>query len=287
MEINNAPPEDFEFNAILWYYTVEDLNGNKENNLYGISFVDNPDNNPIPIEAGFRVPAFRKLAANSTQDGVSYAFSLNLNFNIIAENPQDTYNPEAINSLFSFNIYNEAMRRLSAVNDSFLNIIVTQNQLQTDILNMKQLLYSQTDFATINKKIANLETLLRLYSTNQMVDSESISVEIDNTTRPSQIKLNSVDTNYNSVSTAFTSQMYNQNGVIPFNVSVPVNKSFLVNVINDDTTDLNLPNNDVLTIILDKDLNFKQTCEIFIDADNVATQNKRLDIYIRTICSFF
>ena len=281
MEINNAPPEDFEFNAILWYYTVEDLNGNKENNLYGISFVDNPDNNPIPIEAGFRVPAFRKLAANSTQDGVSYAFSLNLNFNIIAENPQDTYNPEAINSLFSFNIYNEAMRRLSAVNDSFLNILVTQNQLQTDIMNMKQLLYSQTDFATINKKIANLETLLRLYSTNQMVDSDSITVELDNTSRPPLIKFNNVDPSYDSIFSVKTSELYNINGAIPYDVTIPTNKSFLIYVENDDLNDFTLPNNDKLTIVLDKDLSYKQSFDLIVDANSTAVQNKKLEVFIK------
>ena len=281
MMINNAPPEDFEFNAVLWYYTVEDSNGNKENNLYGISFVDNPDNNPIPTEAGFRIPAFRKLAANSTQDGVSYAFSLNLNFNIISENPQSTYNPEAINSLFSFNIYNEAMRRLSAVNDSFLNILMTQNQLQTDISNMKQLLYSQTDFATINKKIASLETLLRLYSTNQMADSDSISVQLDNTTSPPLIKLNNVDPSYNSIFSVKTSELYNINGAIPYNVTIPTNKSFLIYVENNDLQKISLPNNDKLTIVLDKDLSYKQSFDIIVDANTTATENKKLEVFIK------
>jgi hypothetical protein len=281
MMINNAPPEDFEFNAILWYYTVEDLNGNKESNLYGISFVDNPDNNPIPTEAGFRIPAFRKLAANSTQDGVSYAFSLNLNFNIISENPQPIQNPEAINSLFSFNIYNEAMRRLSAVNDSFLNILMTQNQLQSDVSNMKQLLYSQTDFATINKKIANLETLLRLYSTNQMADSDSITVQLDNTSTPPLIKLNNVDPSFNSIFSVKTKEMYNINGAIPYNVTVPTNKSFLIYVENNDFEKISLPNNDKLTIVLDKDLSYKQSFDIIVDANTTATENKKLEVFIK------
>lgn len=116
LEVNNQPPKDFEFNAILWYYTVEDINGNSATNLYGISILDNPDNNPIESEVGLRFPTFKKLAANDDQDGISYAFSLNLNYNIITENPQDSYNPDAINSLFGFNLYNEAMRRLSLAN---------------------------------------------------------------------------------------------------------------------------------------------------------------------------
>jgi hypothetical protein len=281
LEINNQPPQDFEFNAILWYYTVEDLDGNQQTNLYGISFVDNPDNNPIPAETGLRVPAFRKLAANSTQDGVSYAFSLNLNFNIINENPVEAYNPTPINSLFNFNLFNESMRRLSRANDGFMNIMMTQNQLQTDVLNIKQLIYSQTDFATINKKIANLELLLRLYSNNQMVDSNTIRVELDNTSRPPNIKLHNIDPSYFAVTVLKTSEMYNVNGAIPYEVSVPNNKSFLLYVQNDDINEITLPNNDKLTIVLDKDLAYKQYFDIIVDANSTATQNKQLEVFVR------
>ena len=40
LQINNLPPTAFEFNAILWYYTIEDNAGNVRNNLYGISFLE-------------------------------------------------------------------------------------------------------------------------------------------------------------------------------------------------------------------------------------------------------
>jgi hypothetical protein len=283
LEINNQPPKDFEFNAILWYYTVEDNDGNIENNLYGISFVDHPDNNPIPseAEAGSRIPAFRKLAANDLQDGISYAFSLNLNFNIINENPQDTYNPEAINSLFSFNIYNEAMRRLSGVNDSFMNILLTQNQLQTDVSNMKQLLYTQTDFNVINRKIANLELLLRLYSTNQMESSDSIQVVVDDTSRPPLIRFKNLDPSYDTIIYLKSSEMYSVNGSIPYLVTPPTNKSFLIYFINDDLLPLVLPNEEKLRIIITQDLSHKQSIEFVIDANTTATQNKKLEIYVQ------
>jgi hypothetical protein len=83
LEINNVPPTAFEFNAILWYYTIEDNAGNVRNNLYGISFLDNPDNNVISDETGLRFPTYKKFVTNGIQDGTSFAFSLNLNFNII------------------------------------------------------------------------------------------------------------------------------------------------------------------------------------------------------------
>lgn len=278
--VNNLPPQDFDFNAILWYYTVEDLAGNITNNLYGISFVDNPDNNPVPSEVGLKVPTFRKLATTDDQDGTSYAFSLNLNFNIINENPQDTYNPEAINSLFSFNLFNEAMRRLGNVNESFVEIVASQGVLEEEIMNMKQLLYSQTDFAVINSRIANLESLLRLYSTNQIIDSESIEVSLDETFRPARLVLNNIDPSYHSVYEISTSNLYNLNGLIPALITVPRNKNFFVKVQNNDTTIFNLPNDDKLTIIFDRDLDYKQSVKIKIDANLTATQNKRLDIMI-------
>jgi hypothetical protein len=113
LEVNNTPPNDFEFNAILWYYTVEDQNGVSRTNVYGISFLDNPNNNDKEEEIGVKFPTYKKLVSNGKQDGSSFAFSLNLNFNIINDNPQDTYNPEAINSMFSMNLFNAAMQKLS------------------------------------------------------------------------------------------------------------------------------------------------------------------------------
>ena len=280
MMVNNQPPTDFEFNAILWYYNVEDISGNVATNLYGISFVDNPSNNPVESEIGLRVPLFTKLAANDYQDGVSYAFSLNLSFNIINDNPQDTYNPQAINSLFSMNLYNQAMTRLSSVNSQFMNIIANQNQVTTDLSNMKQLLYTQTDFDTISAKIKNLESLLKLYSTMQINDSDTITVSVDNTTTPPRLTLNSIDSTYYAIDVALTGNMYNTSGAIPYIVSVPKNKNFLIYIENNDTTAYTLPNSDVLSIVLDQDLGYKQSCDIIIDANTLATQNKRLDIYM-------
>jgi hypothetical protein len=281
LEVNNQPPKDFEFNAILWFYTVEDLNGNVANNLYGISILDNPDNNTNPDEVGLKIPVYPKLAANDNQDGTSYAFSLNLSFNIINENPQDTYNPEAINSLFSFNLFNDAMRRLGAINESFINIISEQNKVEEDIANMKQLLYTQTDLNVINNRISNLENLLRLYSTNQIVDSDSVSVSLDTTLRPPRLTLNTKDTSYEQVLEVFTNNLYNTTGIIPYTVTIPTNKNFLLHVTNNDLTDFTLPSNQKLSIIIDDDLSFKQSIDIIIDADETATQNKQLEIYIK------
>jgi hypothetical protein len=285
IQINGQPPKDFEFNAILWYYTVEDLTGVQVNNLYGISILDNPDNNTNTEEFfggnGLRIPLFKKLAANDNQDGTSYAFSLNLNFNIINENPQDAYNPEAINSLFSFNLYNQAMSNLARINESFTRILSNQNKLETDIVNLKQLLYTQTDLQLINNRISNLENLLKLYSTNQFGNSDSITVNLDSTQTPPVLRMNTNDTNYSDIIEIKATSLYSSVGNIPFTVNIPNKKSILLRVINDDITNLTLPNNQKLEIILNSDLSYKQSIDIVVDATDTATQNKQLDVYIR------
>lgn len=285
LEVNNTPPSDFEFNAILWYYTVQktDDSGNivTKTNLYGISFLDNPDNNVLDSEKGLRFPAYKKLVSNGQQDGTSYAFSLNLNFNILNDNPQQAYNPEAINSLFSMNLFNQAMSRLSATNDSFLNLISEQGVLRDQVDSLRQLLYTQTDISTINSRINSLESLLRLYSTNQITSTDSIEA-VTNPGTPVSVSLYNRETFYTTINNIKTTDLYTSTGIIPLNLSVPTNKNFLLNIVNNDEVDLILPNNDKLTIVLDRDLDYKQSVDILITGSQLASQNKKLDIYINT-----
>jgi hypothetical protein len=278
LEVNNTPPNDFEFNAILWYYTVEDQNGISKTNIYGISFLDNPNNNDKEEEIGIKFPTYKKLVSNGKQDGSSYAFSLNLNFNIINDNPQDTYNPEAINSMFSMNLFNKAMQKLSSTNDSFLNILAEQSIVRDEINSIRGLIYTQTDINVINAKVKSLEDLIRLYSTRQMVDSNSVEVITSGTS----IRLNSIDSNYVSINQIKASELYNAQGIIPMNIAVPKNKDFMINVINNDEIALKLQNNDRLTILLSRDLDYKQTVEFYITGTEFSSQNKQMDIYINS-----
>lgn len=283
LEVNNTPPSDFEFNAILWYYTVEDSLGNKKTNLYGISFLDHPDNSTKEDEISLRFPPYKKLATTDNQDGTAYAFALNLNFNIIHENPIEAYNPEAINSLFSMNLFNEAMKRLASANDSFLDIISEHSSMKDEILGLKQLLYSQKDFSVINSKISNLEDLLQLYSTMQSESSDTIEVEINSQSTPPSIRYNSTDRKYKSIEIYNTTDMYNTSGVIPIEINVPRYKDFMVHIVNNDEVFLTLPNNDNLKLSLSSDLEFRQSVDILVTGSDLSSENKKLDIYISTI----
>jgi hypothetical protein len=281
LEINNLPPVAFEFNAILWYYTVEDNTGKSTTNLYGISFLDHPDNNVIPEETSLRFPTYKKFVTNGIQDGTSFAFSLNLNFNIINENPQDSYNPEAINSMFSMNLFNSSMSKLAATNDSFINLLAEQGNVRDEVNFLKGLIYTQTDLATLNTKIQNLESLLRLYATNQILSSDTVDVSTVPGTPP-YIQLDTINTTYERVYVYNATDMYSSQGIIPATLTVPRNRDFLVNFTNNDEVELDLPNNDKLTFIFDKDLYDKQSVDINILGGNFSTQNKMLDIYMNT-----
>jgi len=276
--INNQPPANFEFNAILWYYTYEDVNGNMAKDLYGISFLDNPNNSDI--NNGKLFPLAQKLVATDTQDGTAYDFSLDLNFNIVDENPQDTYNPNAINSLYSFNLYNQAMQNLAALNDSFSNIIAENAQIKTALSNLTQQIYTQPQFNALSQQITNLNNLLTLYKTNQLVTSDTIKVTPVTIGGMPMIELDSIDPRYYQIITYLTSNMYNTSGAIPVNYSIPTNKDFLINITNNDQTTLTLPNNDVLTLIINRDLDPNQTMDLVINANSISSENKKLNVFI-------
>lgn len=282
LEINNLPPLDFEFNAILWYYDVVDQNGNRGTNLYGISFLDNPENNPKDEEVGIRFPIFKKFVTNGSQDGTSYQFALNLNFNIIHDNPVEAYNPEAINSLFSMSLYNEAMRRLSTINDSFLNIISEHSSMKDEISKLKQLLYTQTDFQSIKSRIDNLDRLLRLYSTLQLSSSDSIAVQTNTLTEFATVQLSVIEPTFSEIFTNFTSEMFLGDQPVPVTITKTTSRDFLVRVINNDEVAVQLADNDNLKLLINEDLGFKQTLEIDIIGTELSKTNKGLDIYIVT-----
>jgi len=292
LAVGGELPVDFEFNAILWYYTVErdmtlangTIQTEVKSNLYGITFLNNPDTNDAPGEQGLRFPTYKKLVSNPSknQDGTSYAFNLNLNFNILNDNPVAAYNPEAINSLFNMDKFNLAMSKLAATNDSFINLLAEQVLLKQEIQSIKSLIYTQTDINTLNGRINNLDLLLRLYSTMQLESSSTIRVNSSVAGSTSRLTLDTIDTPYSTVNTILTSSMYNAQGYVPIIAPVPENRRFLIRIYNNDSVQLNLPVGQKLTVILDKDLALLQSCDIYVQPERFSTENKKLDIFIRS-----
>jgi hypothetical protein len=179
------------------------------------------------------------------------------------------------------NLFNNSMSKLAATNDSFINLIAEQGNIRDEVLFLKGLLYTQTDLSTINTKIQNLEGLLRLYSTNQIVASDTVDVTTVPGTPP-YIRLDTINTAYERIYVYNTTDMYSSQGVIPATLTVPVNRDFLVHLTNNDEVELDLPNNDNLVFTFDKDLYYKQSVDINIVGGEFSTQNKMLDIYMNS-----
>jgi hypothetical protein len=276
--VNDEFPKDFDFNAILWYYDVEDVNGNVATNLYGISFLDNPQNNEV--NTGSEFPPLKKLVATNKKDGTAYQFSLNRHTTISSEQPQPKFTNENVNNLFGFNLFNEALRRLIVFNDSAQKIISDSEKLQSEVNNLKQLVYTSTDLQQINARINNLDNLLRLFSTNQITDSDSIKVRKNNSVSPPEIQLINTEGRYSQINYIQTSNLFDSSGVLPQSIDVPDGKDFLVFVENDDKINQSFTSGDNLTIFLNQDLSFKQTAKFIIEGSEDSTQNKKLNLLI-------
>jgi hypothetical protein len=141
------------------------------------------------------------------------------------------------------------------------------------------LLYTQTDINTINTKINNLESLLRLYATNQLVSTDTIEVTNVSGTPPT-IRLNAINTAYERVYVYNSTDLYNEQGIIPINLSVPNQRDFLVNFTNNDESVNTFVDN--LALVLDKDLYYRQSVDFYVQGSDYSSQNKKLDIYMKS-----
>jgi len=185
-----------------------------------------------------------------------------------------------VNNLFGFNLFNEALRRLIVFNDSAQKIISDSEKLQSEVNNLKQLVYTSTDLQQINARINNLDNLLRLFSTNQITDSDSIKVRKNNSVSPPEIQLINTEGRYSQINYIETSNLFDNSGVIPQSIDVPDGKDFLVVVENNDKINQSFTSGDNLTIFLNQDLSFKQTAKFIIEGSEDSTQNKKLNLLI-------
>lgn len=265
ISIEGQPPEDFDFNAILWYYELieRDQNNNINSyvNLYGIEFLNNPENDDDSFST--LITPYHKLVTNGIHDGLSYMFNLNLHYNIDNDVTPLTYDPSTIYNMFGFDMYNEMMRRFYQVNENFVNIIQEFVRINMDLQEMRSLIYSQTDMDDLKSRMSNMETLLRLYSTNQFVDSDTATISVDNSGIYPKLKFNVTNVEYDEIQNISLTTVYNYNFTntgASYPVALSFNSKMLVNLINDDISN----DGGNVIVMLDRDLRNKQQLDIFI-----------------------
>jgi hypothetical protein len=305
---NNVAPKDFKFNAILWFYTIEDISGNSTRsatNLHSVMFLDNPANDLV--YANERIPYMQKLVANGLQDGNSYTWSLDSNIAIDSDIAPPSFDPDKVYSLFGMDLFYEALRRITYFNDQITNFVNSNLNLTQKVNDLTGMVHNQQSLEAIRVKMTNLENLLNVYSTLQIGDSDTIIPRLDTSANPPLLRLDSIDKQYGYVYQYDTKDMFveftNVNTLTDINVAektvnVVNGKDFLVVVNNNDNrvpspvydTTKKLDN---LSLVIEKDLNYKQKIDILIipkinndliipivNPVNEPINDKKLDLYI-------
>lgn len=305
---NNVAPKDFKYNAILWYYTIEDVSGNttkSATNLHSVTFLDNPENDLVYPEE--RIPYMQKLVANGLQDGNSFTWSLDTNIAIDSDTTPPSFDPDKVYSLFGMELFYEALTRITYFNDQITNFVNTNLTLTQRVNDLASMVSNQQSLETIRQRMSNLENLLNVYSTLQIGDSDTIIPRLDTSVNPPLLRLDSVDKQYGYVYQYDTKDMFveftNVNTLTDINVTEKIvnvvnGKDFLVVVNNNDNrvpspvydTTKKLDN---LSLVIEKDLFYKQKIDILVipkinndlivaivNPVNEPINDKKLDIYI-------
>lgn len=265
---NNQPPQDFEFNTILWYYELDDGSGNIYSNLYGIEFLNNPnddfdENDPD----GQKIKPFQKLVSNGNQDGLSYIYNLDINYRSDNDVIPMQYDPTTLHNNFSFDLYKNVLQTNYLLTENITEIVSGFTELQDEIFKVKSLVFSQQQYDEIQQRLNNLDSLLQFYSSMRMVDSPTAKVEIDYTNTYPSAKINVVRNEYQEIQNFNVSDIRNQNvllqdtdGIKSLPINVPFQNKLMLNIFNDSKEIYPDP----LKILLNKDLEYTQSMEIFL-----------------------
>jgi hypothetical protein len=276
---NNVAPKDFEFNAILWYYTIEDVTGNSlrtATNLYGVEFLDTPENDLLFAKT--KIPTAKKLVSNGYQDGNAYSFSLDINIAIDSDTEAPSFDPDKVYSLFGMELFYEALTRITYFNDQLTNFMNSNLLLNQRVDDLTGLVYNQQTLESIRNRMNNLELLLNVYSTLQIGTSDTIVPRLDTSVNPPLLRLDSIDKQYGYVYQFDTKSMFTEFlnvssltdiSIIEKTINVVNGKDFMVVINNNDNrvptvqydTTKTLPS---LSAVINKDLEYKQKIDILI-----------------------
>lgn len=274
----DAPPKDYFFNAILWYYDLDNGSGKIVSNLFGIEFLNDPndDGDDCDINSKLITP-YRKLVSNGEQDGYSYIFDLNFNVNVDNDVVPMSYDSTTIHNQFSFDLYQNILRSNAQIQESFLTIISGYTNIQESLFDLRSMVMSDTDINIINSRLENLDELLTLYSRMQMVDSDTVTLETIYTGSYPTMKMNVIQTLYENIINVNITDVFDYN-------NINSGSSFIIPVSQKNMTRVNINNNNnnfntTSKIVINQDLKYKQAMEIYITPKMSEIVNI-LDIYI-------
>jgi hypothetical protein len=293
--LNGIAPEDFEFNAVLWFYDFVDASNGEvvtSTNLYGIEFLDNPDREDNE-GSHLKIPTIKKLVANGNQDGTAYTLSMNLQYMADSESAPMSFDPNRVYSLFGFDMFNEVMARLARVSEMYQSTLPQLTEVKQELARVKGLVYTQQNINTLKKQIENMESLLTLYSTMQIGPSDSVKPYLDTTVNPPMLRLESTDKSYGSIQTINAKDLFVEKQVLENNIevtrrfprthsmSVGNGKDIMAYVVNNDDSTITFADAaSKLEIILDNDLEPLQTVTFSVEPGVNSKNDNLLSIKI-------
>ena len=274
LSINEEPPKDFEYNAILWYYDVYE-NNETTTNLYGITFLNNPINDD-DNESG-KISTYKKLVSTDEQDGLSYMHVLNISTSVDNDTSSLSFDPLSLNDTFGFDLYSNVMANVGKLNESFINIIIEFTRINSELNNMKSIIYTQTDINYIKNRLKYLEDLLKLYSQYQFINSETVEILPNYSGEFPSLSFNVKGVLYETIIKTKTTSIYDQISVTndDFIVTTPNTNRLFLRITNDNTIEYGRS----INILFSRDLKYKQHIEILLDA-NLAYYNDNLTFSI-------
>lgn len=152
--LNEKTPADYEFNAILIYYSIYDTNGNTlATNAYGLLLLDKA----ISSGSVYTIPAYSKKESSAGSDGTSFSFRLNIK-------TASVYNGNAViedNSSPAYQYatdFNDTIRNLAnavEILKSNANVIKVLASNNATIKSLCSSIISKVD--SLDKDIANIK----------------------------------------------------------------------------------------------------------------------------------
>ena len=151
---------DFSFNAVLVYYDVYQSSNPtvRARNLYGILFLDDYTNASSSFSYLKRFDKYKPNAITKL-NGNSYGLKLNLKFDTSADNVGVETVINDYNT-FSMDLFIDASVRLQEAGEMFLKQRNDVSEIRQEILNLKNVAYSQGGLDLLAQRVSLLEKQL-------------------------------------------------------------------------------------------------------------------------------
>lgn len=210
--------ESFSFNTVLLYYDVYSVDNPNDcvTNLFGVLFLDNIDE--ASTDEG-RIECLTKYKPNKIlkQNGNSYAFNINIKFDVSA---QDADTETTINdyNTYSLELYSKALSEMRKNSDLLLQHISTYNDLETKVDELRSLVDNGVTFTNLKSELNELKE--KFENANSIFASNDALLKMIERTND---EINAIYTNKTSIKLA-----YNIDVILPGSgISVEKNGEYL------------------------------------------------------------